>query len=512
MNDIKNSVGVEYNDIYYKIFSIANLNRAIKQVHKNKGAPGADGVTTKRFYEHFYNNDRNLLELSQYLQSKGYRHQPVRRVYIPKDDGSKRPLGIPCVIDRVLQQATAQVLAEIYEPQFSSSSFGFRPNKSAHQAIGHGYNLIKAGYLYVIDMDLAKFFDTVDHNKLLEVIYRKIPCNRLRNLIRKFLQAPIRDGNKTSPSLIGTPQGGPVSPILANILLNELDQLLDSRGVKFARYADDMLIFAKSPRSMNRIYRSVKRYVEQELRLTINETKTKLGRINSRYKFLGHAYRKRPKSDPKFTTLGEWGVTVHQKSRDKCIKILTDLTHRSCRGGYVANRTKLRRFITGWFNYYQYTYRHFPNWFNTTDSFLRRRIRAMLWRQLKSPQERRKVVQQFAPKRVDKIGYSGKHNHVKSKSTLNQVFRDEILEQLGYVWFSIANKQCLERRNKAEEKSKTSKRLRRKKSIYEKGLGLLPRPYILRNSTDNMSDDEIMKTLEAVGDMANYFVNEFLYM
>lgn len=419
-------------ELYNQIWQIDNLNQAIAQVRKNDGSPGVDKVTTKSFFERFYDCHSRLVKLRKHFKSKFYKPQPVKRVLIPKEDGSKRPLGIPCVIDRVAQQATAQVLSNYFEPLFSNSSFGFRPEKSAHDALYQAKCILEDGNIYVIDMDLAKFFDTVNHDKLLEVIYKRTEDNKLRSFIRKFLQAPIFENHKVQPSLVGTPQGGRVSPVLANILLNELDQILDQRGIKFVRYADDMIIFAKSKRAIKRIYKSTKKIIENELLLQINETKTKIGKFSPKYKFLGHCFM-RTVGSKKIEKIGKVNVSLHAKTKEKFKNRVRELTPRRCYGGYDENQKALEKYLKGWFNYYWNCYDLNPSVFESLDSFLRRRLRKMKWTTMKSPTKRRAFVREHVPYMENKIGYSSKRIERVASNWLNKVMPNWLLHQLGYV-------------------------------------------------------------------------------
>ena len=239
-----------------------NLNKAFRQVESNKGTAGIDDMTVDELEPWIRAHPH---ELTNRIQSGKYRQHPVMRVYIPKDNGEKRPLGIPRVIDRLVQQAVAQELSREFEPIFSDNSYGFRPNRSAHDAIRKVIANANDGYEYVIDLDLAKFFDTVNHSKLLQVLSETIKDGRVISLIHKFLRAKIMDEGKVTTPTIGTPQGGPVSPVLANILLNELDKELDKRGHHFVRYADDMMIMCKSQRAAQRTYESITKFIEKKL-------------------------------------------------------------------------------------------------------------------------------------------------------------------------------------------------------------------------------------------------------
>lgn len=268
------------------ILSPANLNRAYRQVVSKGGAGGVDQMETSELLPYLSLHKDELL--SQLLSGK-YRPIPVRRVEIPKDEGKKRELGIPTVVDRLFQQAISQVLIPIYEAQFSENSFGFRPNRSAHDALLRIQSYADAGYCYCVDLDLERFFDTVNHSKLIEVLSRTIKDGRVVSLIHRYLKAGVMVRHKFAASDLGVPQGGPLSPILSNILLNELDKELERRGHPFVRYADDCLILVKSKRATERVRDSIASFVEKKLFLRVNLDKTTLGSLSGK-KYLGYSF------------------------------------------------------------------------------------------------------------------------------------------------------------------------------------------------------------------------------
>ena len=269
-----------------RILSNENMNRAYKQVKKNKGAAGIDGMECADLLSHLKVNGQQLRES---IRNQSYKPMPVKRVEIPKADGSKRKLGIPTVTDRVVQQAATQVLTPIYERKFHENSYGFRPGKSAQKAVLKAVKYMNEGYNWVVDIDLEKFFDTVEHDKLISVLNKEIKDGKILSLIRKFLVSGVMVGEQIEETEIGTPQGGNISPLLANILLNELDWELESRGLKFARYADDCIIFVKSEKAAARVMESVTKYVENVLRLKVNRGKSKIGRPTE-IQYLGFAF------------------------------------------------------------------------------------------------------------------------------------------------------------------------------------------------------------------------------
>ena len=349
-----------------------NLNKAFRQVVSNKGTAGIDDMTVDELEPWIRAHPH---ELTNRIQSGKYRQHPVMRVYIPKDNGEKRPLGIPRVIDRLVQQAVAQELSREFEPIFSDNSYGFRPNRSAHDAIRKVIANANDGYEYVIDLDLAKFFDTVNHSKLLQVLSETIKDGRVISLIHKFLRAKIMDEGKVTTPTIGTPQGGPVSPVLANILLNELDKELDKRGHHFVRYADDMMIMCKSQRAAQRTYESISKFIEKKLFLNINKDKTKICHLSEDVKFLGYTFMKRQLKNDETT---KWHASVHRKSLAKLKVKIKALTDRRCPKGWSTTKTELNTVLRGWFNYFRLGIR--KTLVTTIDGWTRRRIRQMYWK------------------------------------------------------------------------------------------------------------------------------------
>lgn len=349
-----------------------NLNRAGRQVVSNKGTAGIDDMTVDELEPWIRAHPH---ELTNRIISGKYRQHPVMRVYIPKDNGEMRPLGIPRVIDRLVQQAVAQELSREFEPRFSDNSYGFRPNRSAHDAIRKVIANANDGYEYVIDLDLAKFFDTVNHSKLLQVLSETIKDGRVISLIHKFLRAKIMDEGKVTAPTIGTPQGGPVSPVLANILLNELDKELDKRGHHFVRYADDMMIMCKSQRAAQRTYESISKFIEKKLFLNINRDKTKVCHLTDDVKFLGYTFIKRQLKNDETT---KWHASVHRKSLAKLKVKIKELTDRRCPKGWSTTKTELNTVLRGWFNYFRLGIR--KTLVTTVDGWTRRRIRQMYWK------------------------------------------------------------------------------------------------------------------------------------
>lgn len=378
-----------------RILESCNLMEALKKVESNGGAPGVDGMETSELRDYIYAHPG---ELRASLLTGSYRPCPIRRVYIPKDNGEMRPLGIPTVLDRLVQQAIAQVLSEEYEKVFSKNSFGYRPNRGAHDAVNRALSYLNDGYEWVIDLDLSKFFDTVNHSKLLQLLSDRIKDGRVISLIHRFLRAPVCENGKVGHATqIGTPQGGCISPILANIILNECDQLLDSRGIRFARYADDMVIMCGSRKAAERILQNVTKFLEGKLFLKVNKEKTKIGKASTKTQFLGFAFTTTAtKARGAGNILGpRWFLTVHQKKRSKFCLSVREILDRRCKGGFQRVKLKLRWKVQGWVSYFGNA---IPvSWLKSVDAWMRRRIRQMYWKQWKTPQNRAKNCQERAP-------------------------------------------------------------------------------------------------------------------
>ena len=262
------------------------VNRAYRQVKSNKGSGGIDKMDVEHLLPYLRSHK---VEIVESLLDGKFRPNPVRRVEIPKDGGKTRQLGIPTVVDRVIQQSIAQVLSLVYEPKFSDGSYGFRPGKSAHQALQRAQEIINDGYKYCIDLDLEKFFDTVNQSKLIQLLSETVKDGRVVSLVHKYLRAGVMVSHKFEATEQGVPQGGPLSPILSNIMLNELDHELERRGLPFVRYADDCIIFCKSPRAAERVCENISRYIEKKLFLKVNREKTHVGSVNGQ-KYLGYSF------------------------------------------------------------------------------------------------------------------------------------------------------------------------------------------------------------------------------
>ena len=355
-----------------KILSKENLQVAIKKVKQNKGAPGIDKMTVEEVEAWF---EQYQEEVMSKIMNKQYRPMPVKRVYIPKANGKQRPLGIPTVIDRVIQQAIAQVLSTIYEPIFSEHSFGFRPNRSAHRAMEEVLNNLNEGYEWIIDLDIEKFFDTVNHDKLISILRENVKDATTLHLIRAYLRAGVLDNGLIKSTAVGTPQGGPISVILSNVYLDKLDKELESRNLRFSRYCDDCIIFIKSEMSANRVMKSVTWWLERKLFLKVSATKTKVVRP-TKGQFLGFTFYKNGK---------EWKC-IPTKDRKKRLysKIKEILKRKQAVSRPLAiTFTKVNQIVIGWINYFKIgSIKLFLDEFG---QWLRHKIRSIIIKQWKKP-------------------------------------------------------------------------------------------------------------------------------
>ena len=349
-------------DLMVRIVDTQNVRRAWKRVKSNKGAPGIDGVSVDDFADVVR---PEWPAIRQALLDGTYRPQAVRRVLIPKRQGGERLLGIPTVTDRVIQQAIAQILTPIFDPTFSASSFGFRPARSAHGALRHVQSFIGEGHRVAVDLDLAKFFDTVNHDVLMDRVSRRVGDRRLLSLIGRYLRAGVLVGSAVQPSDLGTPQGGPLSPLLANILLDDLDKELERRGHRFARYADDLMILVRSRRAGARVLSSIGAYLTGVLKLTVNEQKSRVVPTNDAT-FLGFTFRGKKL---------RWAAQAFEDFRHR----IRRYTGRSWGVSMAHRLDKLARYARGWMNYYGISDYYRP--VAEFDRWLRRRIRMCYWKQ-----------------------------------------------------------------------------------------------------------------------------------
>lgn len=361
-------------DLLELILDRDNLNRAYKRVKSNHGAPGIDEMTVEAALPWLREHRDELL---QSIREGSYQPSPVRRKEIPKPDGSGvRKLGIPTVIDRVIQQAIAQQLGQIFEPLFSDGSYGYRPKRNAQQAIRKVKAYAEDGYSYAVEIDLSKYFDTLNHELLMNLLRRQIQDTRVTELIKRYLKSGVMENGVVVKTEEGSPQGGPLSPLLGNIYLNEFDQEMDSRGVKVIRYADDIVVMARSKRAASRLLESCRRYLEGKLKLQVNEQKSKVVSVlaQKHFKFLGFC-------------LGKNGngihIRVHPKSLAKAKKKLKELTSRTQGKNVRQVMEKVKVYIRGWLNHFYVAdmKRNLQKW----NEWLRRRVRMYIWKQWKKP-------------------------------------------------------------------------------------------------------------------------------
>lgn len=403
-----------------QILQSDNLNKAYKKVKSNKGAGGVDGMSVDELLTFLKINQKQLV---QKLRDGKYKPSPVRRVEIPKETkGEFRKLGVPTVVDRVFQQAVTQVLSPIFEKQFSENSYGFRPQRGAHDALKQCRQNVNDGYLYVVDMDLEKFFDTVCQSKLIEVISRTIKDGRVISLIHKYLNAGVISRGVFEKTEVGMPQGGPLSPLLSNIMLNELDKELTDRGHRFVRYADDCMIFCKSRKSAMRTLENIMPYIEEKLFLKVNREKTKGAHI-SKVKYLGYSF---------YRYRGKCKFRVHPKSIAKMKVKLKELTARNNGWGNEYRALKLTQFIRGWVNYFALT--DMKQLLRSTDEWLRRKIRAIYWKQWKKIKTRYRMIKKFGIPEWKVHELANCHKGIwRSAKMLNSVLMNKTIASLGYM-------------------------------------------------------------------------------
>jgi RNA-directed DNA polymerase len=422
-NNLTNNHQLEYGLLEF-IVSPSNLNAAYLQVKRNKGAGGVDKMEVKSLRDYLITHKEELMSS---IQMGKYRPNPVRRVEIPKGNGSKRQLGIPTVVDRVIQQAICHVLTPIYEPEFSDNSYGFRPKRNAHQALRQCQKYITQGYSYAVDIDLEKFFDKVNHSKLIEVLSRKVKDGRVISLIHKYLNAGVVIRHKFEPSEQGVPQGGPLSPLLSNIMLNELDKELASRGHKFVRYADDMVILCRSRRSAQRILKSITRFIESRLFLRVNKEKSKVCHVRE-VKFLGYSFYKYK---------GEGRLRIHPKSVEKMKAKIKMLTSRSNGWGNERRKVTLKQYITGWVQYFKLA--DMDKLLLRIDEWYRRRLRMVIWKQWKRIKTRLTNLIKLGVKKSKAWEWANTRKgywRIAGSFILSTAITNDRLRAAGYVFLS----------------------------------------------------------------------------
>ena len=406
-----------------QILSRDNLNAAYLQVVRNKGAAGVDGMEYTQLKDYLSENGESIKEQ---LRSRKYKPQPVRRVEIPKPDGGTRNLGVPTVTDRFVQQAVAQVLTPIFEEQFHDHSYGFRPNRCAQQAVLKALEMMNDGHTWIVDIDLAKFFDTVNHDKLMTIFGRTIKDGDVISIVRKFLVSGVMIDDEYEDSIIGTPQGGNISPLLANIMLNELDKELEARGLDFVRYADDCIIMVGSEVAANRVMKSITRFLEEKLGLKVNASKSKVDRPKG-IKYLGFGFY----FD---SSAKQYKARPHPKAVAKFKARMKELTRRSWGVSNAYKIQKLNQLIRGWINYFKIG--SMKTLCSEMDSRIRFRLRMCIWKHWKTPKNRAKNLMKLGINRKDAwtTAYSGRRiAYVCQRRTINFAVTKERLTRYGLV-------------------------------------------------------------------------------
>ena len=406
-----------------ELLSDENLKIAKQRVKKNKGASGIDGMEVKELDEYL---SKHLDEIKEQIRNKKYSPKPVKRVEIPKPDGGVRNLGVPTVVDRFVQQAIAQVLTPIYEPKFSESSYGFRPDRCCEMAILKALEFMNDGYQWVVDIDLEKFFDNVNHDKLISLIMKDVKCGEIVSLINKFLKSGIMIDDEYKESVIGTPQGGNLSPLLSNIMLNQLDKELEARGLRFTRYADDCIILVGSSKAADRVMKNVSIFIESKLGLKVNMTKSKVSKPND-IKYLGFGFFM-DKND------GLWKAKPHAKSVEKLKLKLKKLTSRRWSISLDERLEKIKKTIVGWTNYYKIGY--WKDVARMVDAHVRFRLRMCIWKQWKKVNTKRKaLISLGVPKREAWMLANCRKAYARCASSfLNNVLTNKRLKERGLVF------------------------------------------------------------------------------
>lgn len=411
-------------DLLERIVSKDNMRYAYRKVKANKGSAGVDRMSVLEMYDYF---KEHADELFWQIKEGKYTPSPVLRVEIPKKEkGKVRKLGIPTVVDRVVQQAIVTQLSPIFEPKFSNSSFGFRPNRSAHDALYACKRHIDEGYEWVVDMDLEKFFDTVCQSKLIQVISGTIKDGRVVSLIHKYLNAGVMVKGALEETKVGMPQGGPLSPLLSNIMLNELDHELERRGHRFVRYADDCMIFCKSQRAAKRVCESITRFIEEKLYLKVNREKTCVARFNN-VKYLGYAF---------YRSKGECHFRVHPKSVKAMKERIKELTSRNNAMSNDCRPQVITWFVRGWVNYFKLA--DMRMLLKKIDFWMRRRIRMIYWKQWKRVRTRSRMLKKCGIEKQKAWEFANTRKgywRIAGSPIMNRAIKTEQLRQKGYLFF-----------------------------------------------------------------------------
>ncbi len=410
-------------ELLEKILDKKNMNEAYKKVCANKGAGGVDGMGTEELDGYIRENWDSIKEQ---IRERRYTPQPVRRVEIPKPNGSKRKLGIPTVMDRVIQQGIAQVISPVCEPLFSEHSYGFRPSRSCEMAVREMLVFLNEGYEWIVDIDLEKFFDNVPQDKLMSLVHTIINDGDTESLIRKYLKTGVMIQGRYEKTEQGTPQGGNLSPLLSNIMLNELDKELEKRELRFVRYADDCVIAVRSEASAKRVMYSITDWIERKLGLKVNAEKTKITRPGS-LKYLGFGFYKDSKAK-------EWKCRPHKDSVQKFKRTLKKLTDRSRSMAFAVRVQRLNWVIRGWINYFALS--SMKTTMNDIDAHLRTRLRVIIWKQWKVPKKRQWGLQKLGiGKDMARVtAYCGdRYQWIATKTCVVRAVSKEKLAQAGLI-------------------------------------------------------------------------------
>ncbi len=410
-------------ELLEKILEKKNMNEAYKKVCANKGAGGVDGMELEELDGFIRKNWNSIREQ---IRGRSYKPQPVRRVEIPKPNGSKRKLGIPTVMDRVIQQGIAQIISPMCEPLFSDHSYGFRPNRSCEMAIKDMLMFLNEGYEWIVDIDLEKFFDNVPQDKLMSLVHNIINDGDTESLIRKYLKAGVMVQGRYEKTEQGTPQGGNLSPLLSNIMLNELDKEMERRGLRFVRYADDCVIAVRSEASAKRVMYSITDWIERKLGLKVNADKTHITRPMN-LKYLGFGFWKDSKTK-------EWKCRPHKDSVQKFKRTLKKLTERRKSMAFAERVKQLNRVIRGWINYFAIG--RMKTAMTDIDAHLRTRLRVIIWKQWKVPKKRQWGLQKLGIGKdlARQTSYMGDHYQwIVTKTCVVRAISKEKLKQAGLV-------------------------------------------------------------------------------
>lgn len=403
-----------------------NLNEAYLQVYRNKGAAGVDGVQVTELKEHLQLHSKGYTEQ---IEKGHYQVSPILGVEIPKSNGKTRLLGIPTVTDRVFQQALHQVLQPIFEPDFQEHSYGFRPNRSAHQAVTQSLKNINSGYQHIVDIDLKSFFDKVEHYVLLELIYKKVKCDKTMKLLRSFLRAPIQINGKLHKRRRGVPQGSPISPLLSNILLNELDKELEKRGHRYVRYADDFSIYVRSKAAAKRVGNSIYKFLRDNLHLPINREKSGIRRPVS-FNVLGYGFVPTYKKGEK----GKYQLVVKASKWEDLKAKLKRLTRKTIPASFDERIREIKLLIRGWINYFKLA--SIQQKLKSLDEWLRNRLRYCIWHDWKKPERKRKNLIRLGIKQGQAYAWSRTRMggwRVAQSPILGTTITIKRLEMRGYI-------------------------------------------------------------------------------